>query len=112
MKRIGWINLLVGVWLIIAAFAVRGGATSSVITINESVLGILLIASSVWIMTAAAPPAGAAWFQMICGLWLIISPFLLRYGAARNAMTNAVVMGIVAIVVALVESRVAMPRPA
>jgi hypothetical protein len=51
-----------------------------------------------------------AWLQVLCGLWLIISPFALRYANLRAAMGNDVAIGIVAAIVGLVESR-AIVRP-
>ena len=101
MKGITWINLLLGVWLIAAAIARgMGGAAMT----NDFVLGVLLIGFSWWMLGAVAPPVGAAWFEMLCGLWLIVAPFALAYSAMRSSTMNDVVVGIVTIIVAAIAA--------
>ncbi len=103
MKNITWINVLLGIWLIIAPFAItRVGTGAGAWTVNDVVLGILLIAFSWWIVGAIAPPSGAAWFEVLCGIWLIVAPFVLRYSGAPRHVSNDVISGIIAIVVAAI----------
>jgi len=97
MKGLMWINLLLGVWLVVSPFAM---AANSVVTTNDVVLGILFIACSWWMLAAMAPPVGIAWFEMLCGIWLIVSPFAFGYSALHAATGNDVVSGIIGIVVA------------
>jgi SPW repeat len=104
MKRASWINLILGVWLIFSPFAL-GSMGMHVAVGNNVVLGILLIASSWWILAAATEAVGVSWFQMLCGIWLIISPFILQYQGLTHAMANDVVVGIIAFVVGLLESQ-------
>ncbi len=106
-----WINVLVGIWLIIAPFALATTGVNSAWTTNDIVLGILLIAFSWWILAAIAPPTGAAWFEILCGIWLIIAPFALRYSTVVHARTNDIVCGIIAIIVAAVASWATTQRP-
>jgi hypothetical protein len=75
------------------------------------VLGILLIASSWWILATVKEAVGCCWFQMLCGVWLIISPFILRYRDLTHAMGNDVVVGIIVFVVGLIESQALAHRP-
>jgi thiol:disulfide interchange protein len=114
MKNISWINLLVGIWLLIAPFTMGAAPISGAPVANDVVLGVLLIATSWWILAATAPPTRTAWFQALCGLWLIASPFVLKYSGMRAPTGNDVVMGVVAIIVGVVESRalVTPPKPA
>jgi hypothetical protein len=102
MKGVTWINLLLGVWLIAAAIA--RGATGVAMS-NDFVLGILLIAFSWWMLGAALPPVGTAWFEMLCGLWLIVAPFVLGYTQRHAATGNDVIVGIITIIVAAVAAR-------
>jgi hypothetical protein len=106
-----WINLLVGIWLIIAPFALAIGGVNSVWATNDVILGILLIAFSWWMLAAIAPPTGAAWFEILCGIWLIVAPFVLRYSDVLHARWNDVVCGIIAIIVAAVASWATTHRP-
>ncbi len=112
MKRIVWINLILGIWLIIAPFALGVAAISRTPVTNDVILGILLIAFSWWMLAAIAAPLGAAWFEVLCGLWLIVSPFVLQYSRIAVAMANDVIVGIITVVVALVASRTITRTPA
>ncbi len=108
MKGITWINLLLGVWLIVAAIA--RGATGAAMA-NDVILGILLIAFSWWMLGAIAAPIGTAWFEMLCGIWLIVAPFVLGYGQVKAAMATDVVIGIVTIIVAAIAARAMTQTP-
>jgi len=105
MKRTIWINLILGIWLIISPFVLGFAATTRAAVTNDVILGILLIAFSWWILAAIAAPMGAAWFELFCGLWLIVSPFVLQFNRVAAAMANDVVVGIITAVVALVVAR-------
>ncbi len=108
MKGIIWINLLLGVWLLLASFAM---AATGAVTANNVVLGILLIACSWWMLAAIAPPVGVAWFEILCGIWLIVSPWALNYATFRPSTGNDVVSGIIAIVVAAIAARAVAQTP-
>lgn len=110
MKRITWINLILGIWMIISPFLI-GYSVSYVPTGNNIVLGVLLIASSWWILAALMQTTGMSWFQVLCGIWLIIAPFVLNYRAMSQAMSNDVIVGIIVLIVGLVETQVGSHRP-
>jgi len=102
MKNISWINILLGVWLVIAPFALSTVIPNGAWTANDIILGILLIAASWTIVAMAAPSAGIAWFEVLCGIWLIVSPFILRYSTGHVKVGNDVISGIIAIVIAAI----------
>ncbi len=110
MKNITWINILLGIWLIIAPFALRTVGEHGAWTANDVILGILLIVASWAIVAAARPAQGAAWFEVICGIWLVVAPFILRYSNGPVKLGNDVISGIIAIVVAGI-AMASMNRP-
>lgn len=110
MKRFSWINLILGIWLLLSPFAIGTTAMSATVG-NNVVLGILLIATSWWILAAVNQVAGVSWFQMLCGIWLVIAPFVLHYSAMSHALANDVVVGIIVFIVGLVESQALAHRP-
>lgn len=103
MKRITWINLILGIWLIVSPF-VLGHAASTVMTINDIVFGVLLLACSAWMLADMAAQIGVNWFQVLCSIWVIVSPFALRYQQLSRAMANDVIIGVIALIVGLVEA--------
>ena len=97
MKRVIWINLVLGVWLIVSPFVIgyfASSASSTVTIANDGILGVLLVACSWWIAAAMAAKLGVSGFQALCGIWLIIAPFVLRYAELSRATRNDMVVGI------------------
>jgi hypothetical protein len=111
MRRAIWINLIVGIWLIIAPFALSAAGVASAWAANDGILGILLIVFSWWMLGAVTPPAGAAWFEVLCGIWLIIAPFALGYRGTATAVSNDVICGIIAIIVAAAAAQATTRTP-
>ena len=104
-KDITWVNLLLGMWLIVGLFALGVARLSPVALTNNIIIGVLVLAMSWWVISATAPPLGAAWFQVLCGLWLLVSPFVLKYQQLPTPSGNDMVVGVIVIAVALTEAR-------
>jgi SPW repeat-containing protein len=102
MRRILWVALVVGLWLIAAPFALGYSGTFQAAA-NDVVLGVLIAASSLWI----ALKADAAWWcnraLILFGIWAIVAPFGLGYSSATTAMTNDVAAGVIVLALAIVR---------
>jgi hypothetical protein len=107
-----WISLALGIWLLAAPFALGTFPDNDRLPLtNDLALGVLLVASSWWILAASAVPAIAAWFQMVCGAWFIVAPFALRYRTPSHAVADDVAVGIVVLVVSALELRGLLRAP-
>jgi SPW repeat-containing protein len=97
MKSTGGISLVLGLWLIIAPFALGAAGVRLVWTANDILIGLLLVALSVW-MLAGTRPVGGPWIEMICGIWLLGAPALMVYrskaGAINDVIVGAIVLGV------------------
>ncbi len=94
------INLLAGIWMIIAPFAV-GAATGA--RWNDVIFGILILACAIGRM--ANPSAqGLSWANFIFGIWLIISPFILGF-VGSGLRWNNIVTGIIVLIFAYLATR-------
>jgi hypothetical protein len=102
MKRLIWINVAIGFWLLIAAFTQHAGLMRGLKMANDLISAMLLLACSLWYLES---PRGAIVGSVLLGGWLIVSPFLLTY----DAMTD-VYSGIAVIVVALLSAQPAWRR--
>lgn len=74
MKRLPWITLAVGAWMI-GSPAFFGYAGSTVPAVNHMGFGVLLMISSWWMLIVGTTAGG--WFQLLCGTWLILSHVVL-----------------------------------
>ena len=90
-----WVNLLLGIWVIISPFVLGihapKGIWNNVIT--GVVVGVLAIIR--WSMHQS----GWSWVNLILGIWLVISPFVLFLSS--TAMWNNVIVGIIIAAAAL-----------
>jgi hypothetical protein len=66
---------------------------------NAVVVGVVILALGV--LALEGPPHWEELFEMVCGLWLMVSPFWLEYGGAVR--TTHVVIGAFVVVLAIIE---------
>lgn len=91
------VNLLLGVWLVLAPFIL--GITSRNAYWNEIVIGIVILVLALYRMSAPSA-TWTGWVSLIAGLWLIASPYMFN-PVESSAYTNAVISGIIAVVLGL-----------
>ncbi|MFA6047902.1 MAG: SPW repeat protein [Parcubacteria group bacterium] len=88
------LNVLAGVWLIISpyilGFAKTSAATNAIIV--GIVVGILALISA----TSPESAMWTGWVNIILGVWMIISPFILGFVGGAVVM-NSIILGIIVI---------------
>jgi hypothetical protein len=90
------LDVLAGVWLIISPFCMA--ARTSAITSNNVILGIIIaILAFIRFSNASYRTVGLSWVNALLGIWVLISPWALRFSHIHGAMTNNVCMGIIII---------------
>lgn len=93
-----WVNIALGIWVIISPF-ILGFHSSSALWSNV-VAGVLvgILALLRWGMHQP----GWSWLNLIIGIWLVLSPFVLFLGGP--AMWNNVILGIIVAAFALTNT--------
>jgi SPW repeat len=113
MKSTMWVNLALGIWLVVFAPFLLGGSTLPRVALASHFgVGVLLIVLSAWILTAVSPPAGAVWLEVVCGLWLIVAPFVLGYGHVLPAVAHDIVGGVVVTMAGAITAGAIARKPA
>lgn len=108
-----WVMLIFGIWLFVAPFWMGGyDSSGSVAARNSYVLGVLVFAFG-WAALATAR-RWEEWMELILGIWLVISPFVLgfwssEHGAGWNQLILGVLIGLDAIW-ALAAARPSLPQ--
>lgn len=87
-----WVNVVFGVWLFISPFVLGYSTTSEPAAWNSYVLGVAVTLFA--IVALFAPQLWEEWINLVLGIWLIISPFLLGYAAIQAPVWNHVIMGV------------------
>lgn len=107
------VNLLAGIWLIIAPFLL-GYSDQATPLWNDIIVGILIVAFA-GARVAGARVVGAfrapslSWVNVILGGWLIVAPFLLGYSDDANPLWNDIIVGIIVVLFGI-WSAVSSPR--
>ena len=93
-KLRGWVNALLGIWLIVAPFALNYDYTLFTTARWNDLLVGLLVTFFALIRAVRGYRQGAwSWMNILLGVWLIMAPFVLGYAAYRNALWNDLVVG-------------------
>lgn len=97
-----WVSLLIGVWLIISAFAWphAGGAR-----VNTWILGVLIAIASISAMYAP----GARFLSTIFAIWLFFATLVI-YHAASATLWNNLIAAVIVFVLSLIPTLPAGPR--
>lgn len=92
------VNIVLGLWLIASPWVLGYSADASASS-NAVIIGIVvavLAALELFNVTA-----WEEWVNFILGIWLVISPWALRFSGDRPAVSNDVILGIVIAVLAI-----------
>ncbi len=94
VKTASGINVLAGIWLIISPF-VLAFYRNPAATWDEIIVGIIVLILAATRVADPLRTMWASWINLILGIWLIISPFILRFGTAPTPMWNSIILGII-----------------
>ncbi|MFC6281453.1 MULTISPECIES: SPW repeat protein [Polaromonas] len=92
------LNGLLGVWMLLSPWALGFQGTTMAMA-NACIIGLALIATALGAIFV--PRAWEEWTEAALGLWLVISPWALGFNTHYQATMNAVVSGMVILVLAL-----------
>jgi len=103
-----WTNVLLGAWLVVTPL-MGIGLIGDVAAINSYLIG-----SAVVILSFAAiafPQLWEEYTNIILGLWLIVSPFVLGFANLTGPMLNQIIVGILIGSVALAVTMQKSTKP-
>lgn len=90
-KTQDWINLVLAVCLFVSPWVV-GFAAETLPAWNAWIVGVVL--GVLAIATLSAFAEWEEWANLVLGLWLIVSPWLLGFAANVNVMWTHVIVGV------------------
>jgi hypothetical protein len=92
------VNLILGLWVLVSPWALGHQAETNP-TWNAVILGILIAAVALFALFRVM--AWQEWVNLVLGIWLAISPWMLGFSGLVAAMWNALIVGAVVAVLAL-----------
>ncbi|MDX8449131.1 SPW repeat protein [Mesorhizobium captivum] len=93
-KSQDWINLVLAICLFISPWVI-GFTAAMVPAWNAWIVGVALGALALATLSVFAE--WEEWVNVVLGLWLIVSPWLLGFAADRNVMLTHVVLGVLVV---------------
>jgi len=93
-KSQDWINLILAICLFISPWVI-GFSAAIVPAWNAWIVGVLLGALALATLSVFAE--WEEWVNVVLGLWLIVSPWLLGFAADTNVMATHVVLGVLVV---------------
>src|SRR5689334_3478721 len=97
------INTLVGFWLILSTFVMMSFFNLLTARSNNVIVGILVALFGLVRSTMRARTAWS-WANIVLGVWLIISPFVLGFYQVAGAMWHNLIVGIIVGILAWLRS--------
>jgi hypothetical protein len=89
-----WVNLVLGAWLFITPWALASGmifANAELFSWNCWIVGALVFASAILALLDLRPWEEVA--NIIFGVWMFLSPWLLGYSVQTALAWNSVIVG-------------------
>ena len=104
MKWGAWLNMIAGVLLVIAPFALGYSTLSDVAMYEAVAVGLLIGGIALWSALSTEAPAYLDYIVALFGGWSIVAPFVFGYHATVEMARNTdVVVGIAVALFALVS---------
>ncbi len=98
-----WLVALIGAWLVLSNWILTFQAseplsalTGRLIFWNSAIVGVVALVLAV--MSLASHKAWEEWVNIVLGLWLAISPWVLGFTNVRNAVLNVTLCGLAIVV--------------
>ncbi len=93
-----WVSLILGIWLFISPWVVGFSAVSNAAA-NAWILGIVV--AVVAIIALSTPQLWEEWVNLILGIWLIISPWVVGFSNMAAPTWDSVIVGLIVALVNL-----------
>jgi len=104
MRWGAWLNVIAGVLLVIAPFALGYYRLSDVAMYEDVAVGLLIGGFALWSAMSTDAPDYLDYIVALFGGWSIVAPFVFGYHATVEMARNAdVVIGIAVVLIALVS---------
>lgn len=92
-----WTGIALGAWLLVSPW-VLGFSDHYAATINAGLLGIAMMAAET--LNLDVHERLEEWFDIVLGLWLIVSPAVLGFTSSQPAMASTAAIGVLTIALA------------
>lgn len=93
-----WAGIAIGLWMLVSPW-VLGYADHDAATMNALLLGTAL--AVVELLNLDQHQAAEEWIDIVAGLWLLVSPFVVGFASVSAAAVNALAVGALTVLLAV-----------
>jgi hypothetical protein len=94
-----WVTALVGIWLFISPWVLSTTGSADAAR-NAWIIGAAIFIVALIALGTPNNPT-AEWINVVLGVWLFISPWVLGYTGVKDGSWNAWIFGVVTVILAL-----------
>ncbi len=102
-NAISGVVFILGIWQLISPW-VLGYSDVVGAALNAVIVGVLIAIFALGRFAGAYYAAWLSWLNVACGIWLIVSPWIVGYSFVGRATIDSVVVGVVVAVLAGVNA--------
>ena len=97
MKTFSWINCILGLWLIVAAYVFTYTSQNHSVTTQQVVMGVIIAGLGCWSGVSRPSPI-LSWAVALAGLITLVAPLFVDYDGLTTARNNNLVIGFAVLV--------------
>jgi SPW repeat-containing protein len=94
-----WVTLILGIWLFFSPWILGFYTVLPGPSWNFFLLGIAMVVFAAFALNLRT--LWEEWVNLALGIWMIISPWVLRYSANTTARNDAIVVGVIVALMAI-----------
>lgn len=87
-------NIALGLWLMLAPFALAYSGTGAAVA-NDLIVGLVVLGLAWARVARPARYMSLSWTNVAAGTYLLFAPFLLGYGGVSAAVANDITVGVI-----------------
>ncbi len=103
MAWVSWINVVLGTWLVVAAFLFSHATGAEIV--EDLIAGLFVALTALWAARAFRPAVSlvASWTVVLAALWVVVAPFALGYERESIGVENDILVGLVIVALGIMN---------
>ena len=107
MKRVSWVNLGLGIWLLCAPWVLH---TTGIAVANSILIGVVISVIAALSLRAPLSNHLPAWFNLAAGFWVFFSPWILHINGQTPVVVKSALTGALIMIFALARASTSVER--
>ena len=107
MKRVSWLNFILGIWLVCAPWILQ---MTGIAVANTVLSGIVVMVIATLSLRMPLSNHLPAWFNLALGFWVFFSPWILDFKSQTPALVTSALTGALIMIFAIARASTSVDR--